>query len=333
MWLTTMPGTNLLETMQNLQNFFKNPFNTGEISDDNMRKFAEDHQQRLTVKNSGGVYTSILTPTVPLVLAFGTAIDAEDSQTSTQQGKTILVDKHIDNFKKAVSRREGAVRSAFGTDSSQYQEFFPHGLTEYSDANKGNVFTLMTRMMNKSVDYAADLGTAIGTEFTDIRTAYEAARIAQQTAFGSVEDLRTATATARAALVEQLGLNLLFIAGKNLGHPDRLDDFMDQSIIRRPSDSEDGTLSGIVQGGAILNIESQGIDASTQFTLRNKGVTQLLFALSIATDTMPQAAGLTVAPGETRQVPASALGPAGNTFLNVQNLSADVAGGWEVMVL
>lgn len=319
--------------MLNLKTLFKNPFDTAEISDDNMRRFSEDHLQRTTANNGGGIYTDIITDTTPLVQNFANAIDAENLKASIQKSDTLMVDKIIEQFKKTVSRREGAVRSAFGEDSQEYSQFFPQGLSEYSQLTKSNVVTLMTRMKDRSVHYAAELGTAIGTEFTELFDRYNDERNTQLLAFGQVEVLRTATATARAALVEQLGLNLLFIAGKNLGHPDRLDDFMDQSIIRRPSDSEDGTLSGIVQGGAILNIESQGIDASTQFTLRNKGVTQLLFALSIATDTMPQAAGLTVAPGETRQVPASALGPAGNTFLNVQNLSADVAGGWEVMVL
>ncbi|MBI5916084.1 MAG: hypothetical protein HY842_11975 [Bacteroidetes bacterium] len=118
-------------------------------------------------------------------------------------------------------------------------------------------------------------------------------------------DLRTATT--RTALVAQLGLNLLFIAGNNLGFPARLDGFMDQSTIRRSTDSDDGTLSGIVQGGAILNLESEGIGSTTQFKLRNTGATQLLFALSTAPDTMP----------------ATALGPFGSTFLNAQNLSAD----------
>lgn len=319
--------------MLNLQTYFKNPFNTAEISDDNLRKFSEDHLQRTTANNAGNVYTPILTPTIPLVAAFANAIDAENLRASVQKGNTLMVDKVIEQFKRSVSRREGAVRSAFGEDSQEYMEFFPQGLTEYSNATKSNVVTLMTRMKDRSVHYAAELGTAIGTEFTDLLDRYNDERNAQLLAFGEVEVLRTATSTARAALVAQLGLNLLFIAGKNLGFPARLDDFMDQSIIRRPSDSEDGTLAGIVQGGTILNIESAGITATTQFTLRNTGVTELLFGLSSAPDTMPAAAGITVMPGETRQVPASALGPSGNTFLNVQNLSADVAGGWEVVII
>jgi len=319
--------------MLNLKNFFKNHFDTDRISDDNLNKFSNDHLQRLTANNAGGDYTAILTPTAPLVTAFTDAINAETVKGGIQKGDTLDVDKHIDNFLKLVRRREGLINSVFGNDSSQYMEFFPLGLTEYNEADKGNIESLMARMKDRSVHYAADLGTAIGTEFTTIHTNYVALRNEQLLTFGDVEVLRTNTATARAALVAQLGLNLLFIAGKNLGFPDRLDDFMDQSIIRRPSDNEDGAIAGIVQGGGILNIESDGITSSSQFTLRNTGVTTLRFALSSAPDAIPDAIGLTVEPGETRQVSASALGPSGNTFLNVQNLSADVAGGWEVVVL
>ncbi len=319
--------------MLNLQTFFKNPFESERIGDDDMRKFSEDHLNRTIANNGGGVYTPIITPTTPLVSAFASAIDAENLKAGIQKGGTLNVDNIIEEFKKKVSRREGAVRSAFGDDSSQYLEFFPQGLTEYSNATKANVVTLMTRMKDRTDFYKAELGDAIAAEFAELLDRYNLERTKQLQNFGSVEALRTATSTARAALVAQLGLNLLFIAGKNLGFPARLDDFMDQSIVRRPSDREDGTLAGMVQGGATLNIESQGIGADTQFTLRNTGVTQLLFALSSAADTMPEGAGLTVAPGELRQVPASALGPSGNAFLNVQNQSADVAGGWEVVVL
>ncbi len=319
--------------MLNLQTYFKNPFETDKFGDDNLRKFSEDHLNRTIANNGTGIYTPIITPTTPLVSAFGNAINAENLKAGIQKGGTLNVDKIIEEFKRVVSRREGAVRSAFGNDSSQYMEFFPQGLTEFANATKGNVATLMTRMKDRSVHYAADLGTTIGTEFTNLLDNYNDARTSQLQAFGSVESLRTATSTARTALVAQLGLNLLFIAGKNLGFPARLDDFMDQSIIRRPSNNDDGSLEGIVQGGATLNIESQGISAQTQFTLRNIGVTQLRFALSAAADTMPEGAGLTVPPGQVMQVPASALGPAGNAYLNVQNLSAGVAGGWKVGVM
>lgn len=319
--------------MLNLQTYFKNPFDTSAISDDNLRKFSEDHLQRTIANNGGGIYSSIVDTTSPLVTTYARAIDAENLKASIQKGETLNVDNVIEEFKKKVSRREGAVRSAFGDDSAQYLEFFPLGLSEYSQLTKANVVTLMNRMKDRTEFYKVELGEAIFNEFDDLLTRYNTERNKQLQTFGSVEVLRTATSTARAALVAQLGLNLLFIAGKNLGFPARLDDFMDQSIIRRPSDREDGTLAGIVQGGAILNIESQGIAAGTQFTLRNTGVTPLLFALSASADTMPEGVGLTVAPGELRQVPATALGPVGNTFLNVQNLSADVAGGWEVVVL
>jgi len=319
--------------MINLQTLFKNHLDTKDISDDNLRKFSEDHEKRLGANNAGGIYTSLLTSTTPLVAAFGAAIDAESGRAAIQKADTLRVDNLIEKFKKTASRREGAVKSAFGEDAPEYVEFFPLGLTEYAQLTKANVHTLMVRMKERSIHYAAELGAAIGTEFTDILDEYEGLRAKQQTSFGDVEVLRTATETARTALEQQLMFNILIIASKNIGHPERLNDFMDQSIIRRPTDSEDGTLSGMVLGGAILNIESEGITSNTQFSLRNTGVTQLRFALSTAADFIPDAIGVKLPPGETLQAPASALGPAGNTFLNVENSSADVAGAWEVTIL
>jgi hypothetical protein len=47
--------------MINLETFFKNHFDTKEISDNNLKLFAEDHLQRITANNPGGIYSSGIT--------------------------------------------------------------------------------------------------------------------------------------------------------------------------------------------------------------------------------------------------------------------------------
>lgn len=218
--------------MQDFRNYFKNPFDTFRISDDNLRKFSQDHVQRLKANNSSGVYTTILEATEPLVSAFGKGINDEDIRRGIKKGNTLKTNQVIRLFKKTMARREGAVRNAFGEDSPEYLKFFPNGLKQYTLANKNTINSLMVRMETLTAEHVAELGAAIAAEFADIRSNYELSRNSQLQAFGTMENLRTATATARQALVAQLCVNLLYIASKNVGHPDRLDDFMDQSIIR-----------------------------------------------------------------------------------------------------
>lgn len=226
--------------MMDFRNYYKNPFDSNRIGDDNLRMFTQDHIQRTTANNNSGIYTAILNATTPLFNAFAKGIDDENLRATIKKGETRQAVKLLDLFIKTTARREGTVRSVFGADSPEYLMFFPKGLTEYAKPGIAKAMTLMKRMETATAQYAAQLGADIAAEFADIRAQYELLRNKQLLAFGDVERLRSITASARKALVAQLYLNLLFIASQNVGHPDRADDFMDQTIIRPSRKKADG---------------------------------------------------------------------------------------------
>ena len=89
----------------------------------------------------------------------------EDTKFAVQQGLTIAVENAVENFKKAVSQKEGIVRGNFGKNSPAYQDFFPLGLTEYNKANLQNVELLMQRMVTAANAHVSDLGIPFLTEF------------------------------------------------------------------------------------------------------------------------------------------------------------------------
>ena len=134
--------------MINIRSIFKNHFNTARVTDDNLRKFANDHVARITANNGNGTYTQMLQITTQLAADYDKAIKEEDSIFATQQGNTVKTDQIIDTFKKTISQREGTIRGEFGVNSAEYQEFFPQGLTEYSTATKGNIETLLQRLLD-----------------------------------------------------------------------------------------------------------------------------------------------------------------------------------------
>jgi len=142
--------------MINLKRFFENLFDTDRISDDNIRKFSNDHIQRLVAANDDGNLTDMINATVGAYTTYFGAITDEDTAFALQQARTIAVDKIIEEFKNAVSQHEGLVRSTFGKGTPEYEEFFPQGITEYRQATKQNLPTLTKRIADAGVKYQAN---------------------------------------------------------------------------------------------------------------------------------------------------------------------------------
>lgn len=316
--------------MLDLRTFFKNHFDTREVSDDNLRKFVEDHLNRMISHNGNAVYTTYIQDTQVLYDKFNTFIKQEDQTFTAQQGKTLLTDKILSEFVALVSRKEGAVRSEFGKDSPEYQEFFPAGLNEYHQVSKANAEMLMERMRNKGQIYIATLGQNFVDIFTNTLNKYLAARNGQLQAMGEVDGLKSDASNARNALSTQLMKNLLFIALQYVGQTDRLDDFFSQEIVRRKNTTEDGKSVETAPANKVTNIESQGITANTEVNFENTGTVPLRIGLSNDETTLNMGIGTTVLPGKQVIITASLLGS--GDYLNVEN-ATNVDGEYMVLLL
>ncbi|MGL4362016.1 MAG: hypothetical protein ACRCSG_01815 [Cellulosilyticaceae bacterium] len=280
--------------------------------------------------NTAGLYSSYIQDTQNLYDKFNTYIKSEDQTFTAQQGKTMLTDKILSDFVALVSRKEGAVRSEFGKDSPEYQEFFPLGLNEYHQVSKANAEMLMERMRNKGQIYISTLGQNFVTLFSDIMDAYLTARNEQLQKMGEVDTLKSDALRARNELSVQVMKNLLFISLQHVGYTDRLDDFFSQEIIRRRNSSDDGTISETAPSNSITNIESQGITANTEINFENTGTVPLRIGLSNDDTTLPSHNGTVVLAGKTIIVTASLLGS--GDYLNVENMSS-TDGKYSVLLL
>ncbi|HLG35930.1 MAG TPA: carboxypeptidase-like regulatory domain-containing protein [Bacteroidia bacterium] len=240
--------------MIRFEHFYKNFFDTKNISDDRLKKFAEHHLGALTANNSGGMFTTLLNDTNTAYNNYFGKISDEDINFAVQQSLTMSADNLIRTFKETVSRKEGLIASTFGTDSPAYQEFFPLGLTEYRHATKANVELLMNRMVSAANAHSAELGAPLAQLFTDILSNYGTARTNQLGKKGAVSANKTATKGARTALEIQLLKNIFYVGFQFAGDVERCTRFFDQSIIRyriRSASDGKGRVKGIVTGNGI----------------------------------------------------------------------------------
>lgn len=321
---------------------FKNHLDTKQISDDNLRRFAQDHLGRLnafTTQNGGTnpIFDTMYQLTKQLTDSFVVTISNEDYMFASQQASTIQVDEITKQFKEMISRKEGAVRSEFGVNSVEYQKFFPQGLTEYSQVTRSNIETLLDRVVNAATEYKNILGQNFLTIFVDLKDAYTIARTNQLNLIGSVNHKKLDTENARQALEIQIGKNVLQLAIIHFGEPEMMIEYFDQSIIKRSyssqSENEDGAIIGIVNENSIENIENTGIKPNTSFTLKNTGSIPLTFAICPNDMTIPTNTGINVPPNATYYASTGQLGNSNDTFLNVLNSSATQKGSYEVIIL
>lgn len=224
--------------MLDLKKLFKNHFDTKEISDDNLKKFADVHLQRLSANNTTAQFTTMITETTNAYTAYFGSITNEDTKFAIQQGLTITMNNIVENFKNFVSKKEGTIRGEFGEKSAQYQEFFPLGVTEYRQANLANIDTMMARFAAAAERHSAELGAAMQSDAENFLTDFRTAREAQLEKIGEVQSQKSTTSATRDGIENVLMKNVHLIAAMYIGEVDRCMDFFDQSIIR-PDDTKE----------------------------------------------------------------------------------------------
>lgn len=317
--------------MLNLLTFFKIHFDNPSISDANLYKFTEDHISRLKANNDSGNYSSMYNVTMTHFNNYTEALSKEDTQFTQQQGSTIEVDTIIADFKTHTSRTEGLINYVYGIKSSEYQEFFPLGVTEYSQASKANIEMLMRRMVVKAEKYIDKLGSEVVTQFSKFHDDYVQTRRAQLENIGRVTANRSRTEETRTALSRQLMSNLLVIANQFLGNPERGMDFFDQSIIRRNvyNNDEGESDTNIINANTSQTVFS-GFDRNATFILSNIGNTSLRFGTTNTDNEAVTTFGITVSPGDTITASVFELNPNGGDKLNVTNLDTEKSGKYSI---
>jgi len=259
--------------MRNLEIYFGNPFLNLEASFERKNRFSDEHIGRLTAKNTGGEYTVMITETLLRHEAFfGEYTNVKVKLALTEQ-QTQLVDALLEKFRKRVSRLNNLLIANEVDKTPVYQQFFPQGVMAFTEnTNKGNALSNMTLIHTAVQANAGVSGGAVAVaEFADFMTQWNALRNLQIQLKGESEGGRTTRDIAEAAWADQLFRNLLTLAMQFRNQPDMVDDFFDQSVLRRKPNAEDEVLTGNVganmQWG--IEVEELDIDEDTLMILEN----------------------------------------------------------------
>ena len=256
--------------MLHFETVFKNYFADTRISDDHLKEFTEDHLQRLVSNNESGMFAQLLTDTQTAYNGYFGNIASEDLNTAVRKSLTLTTDNLIKTFKSTVSQKEGIIRGLYSANSPTYQEFFPKGLTEYHEATKANIETIMNRMVNISQAHVTDIGNDFVILFSDLRNNYVTARTAQLNKKGEVVTYKTTTKTTRRTLELQLVKNIFYIGYNFPGDTARCLSFFAQHILHHVVHSATDGLGRLY--GTITNATTKEPIFNTEIEITGAGI-------------------------------------------------------------
>jgi hypothetical protein len=305
--------------MTNLRKFLESPFRRLKVSRDKTFKFFEDHLNRLIqAVDNGEPFAGLVAATQLAFDNLKLSLGSYSSTLAQKESKTMTVDQVIEEFKIAIKLREANILIHFSKDSPVYQEFFPHGKTEYHQANKASIERLMTQIITAIDNHKTELGQPLLDEFLALQTDYITARNEQ---LKKMEDAGTKTDSWESSLEimqMQAFRNLLTIALQYMGEPDKIELFFNESIIRARHYNREGE---VIEPYMLAVPPNSTVAADLSFSVDDKlyvevtGESSLFYFVAQTADATCPPTAIELQPGAGVEVSALSLGAPANKYL------------------
>ena len=187
--------------MKQFERIFENPFSDKRITAPRLANFTTDCLTRLTIANTDGSYTSLISQLAPPLAALQTELGNVASSKGERQGKTLTVQQFLAEFKKMMSHKRGVIADAVGGfDSAAYLEFYPTGVTEYSKTRVADMPVLVKRLNTTAAKYADKLSSSLAARLQSFEAEWQLVSNQQQQVQASLSSDRTDRSTARRML-------------------------------------------------------------------------------------------------------------------------------------
>lgn len=321
--------------MIDLIRYFKVLFFTLRVGRQRLKLFTEDHIQRLTANNPGGIFTAILTDMTNAYTAYFGDLADESLADAVLQSRTTSMEAARAAMVDFIVRGEGAVVYKWGKDSNVYQEFYPHGVMEYTEGTLSDLETISLRYLNVATSHAGDLPAGFVADFTPLRSTFMTNRTTQLNQKGVLAGERDQIRGTKLQLCTQLTKNVLTIALQYVGDEEKAILYFDQSILDRKQGEGETFDFEIDPDTMVVALTTEDeITATTKIRFENTGTTQLLVGFSEAANQKPVAPPAKLLnPGEAFQGTAVEWGFTGtHVFYNILNENTTLLGTCVVTV-
>lgn len=233
------PDANPDSTMIDLHRFLNVPFDDRQISLAELLAFSTDHLQRMIANNTSGELTARITATSS---ALGLVEDcATDDLTKLALRKARK--KAKDDFRAAlpanVAKIVAAVEARYGVDSVEVIECVPQGRSVFNSCRDDQVAMHLQTLVNGLTAHVADLGAPLVAQGQALLDGWMIVYNASEASTGAKTTTQEGKQLARENLQLMLFLNLIKLAEMFPRQPEKLDLYMQQSLLMNPQPQEE----------------------------------------------------------------------------------------------
>jgi hypothetical protein len=240
------------------QKLFGNFFDTKEITPLRFYGFSNDAYNALVNGNSSGQYDGILAILKPLIPALGSELGVLDTSLNVQKGATLTNDQVLSNFAFTMSDEEPFIARALGgRATAAYLQFYPHQISEYSQATKTQMPTLTQRIFTAAGANSIALGTTLTTLLQGFQQQWADSRDDQETDKSQVKGTRTVRSST--LLAAQLGMLTAIhtVAALNPGDVATCSSFFNFNLLFTHTVHKHQLLAGTPAAGATEQVLNQ----------------------------------------------------------------------------
>ncbi len=266
--------------MKKLQDLFTDLFDDKErITDERLISYGLDHLTRIISNNPGAAFNAIRADTETALNAFGIAVEAEGGNIGDRKGYTIVKALARINFNDFISRKEGLVKSTFGSPSLQYSQFFPNGLTVFYRASDTSYIGLVNNIVARATQYEVDLGLTFKTDAIALADAYINAEDSQTIEKSEVAGSKEEVQEKRADLTRQFTINALTIALQFPLDETKVHVYFDTSLLFAAHRKH--IYKGKPEAGVTEKVADLEYSAGKFILMENQGATELTFQMHL----------------------------------------------------
>jgi len=217
---------------------------------DNLLKFTLDHVPRMVANNPAGVFSDRITATTGAL----TGVEANYSDDKTADGLKKARVKLKDSFRASlpenIGKIYGAVTAKYGESGAYLTECFPQGRSVFTHAKDSDLGEELQTLVNGLTAHQADLGADVVAEASGLLTGWQAVFQNTGDSKGGKAASQADKAAAKSALALELFKNLVTLALNFPGQPDKLDVYMQGSLLEPHTHSTGTTPAPAPSAGA-----------------------------------------------------------------------------------
>lgn len=225
--------------MIRLTRFLENPFDSKNISLDELLAFSTDHLQRLIANNPGALYNARITATTTALATVEACTTDDQVKLGLRKARKLAKDTYRENLPANLAKIHAVVVAKYGPNAPEVLECFPQGRTIFTTCTDDQLQNHLTALHTALVARQAALGAQVVADAAGLLSTWIAIYAASESSTAAKTTTQEGKAEAREALQLELFLNLLEIAKNNPRHPEALPLYMQQHLLEDPQSPEE----------------------------------------------------------------------------------------------